>query len=171
MVLTIFTFTFSTIFSFTEVYFTSITSRDGVKILEPNRRRSANFHPSLKRMHCKRHHYFSNFIDIQNQTQILNRGFNTLLRTGTLIKRRAVQAEHSDRSPWYEKGKVFRLILFTERQHVRRNLEELIRSSRVQCWMSNCNMECWTRLLENECVCIIRRSRNHVEDRHCRPKQ
>ena len=60
MVLTIFTFTLSTIYSFTEVYFTSITARDGVKILEPNRRRSANFHPSLKRMHCKHHHYFSN---------------------------------------------------------------------------------------------------------------
>ena len=37
--------------------------------------------------------------------------------------------------------------------------------------MSNCNMQRWTRLLENECVCIIRRSWNHVEYRHCRPKQ
>ena len=97
MVLTIFTFTLTTINLLTEVYFTSITSLDGAEILETKkfRKLSSITHknalqtPSLLlKFHWHPH-----------QTQSLNRGFNTLLRTGTLIKRRAVQAKHSDRSP------------------------------------------------------------------------
>ena len=97
MVLTFFTSSLSTIYSFTEVYFTSITSRDGAKILETKKFRklssitqeNALQTPSLLlKFHWHPH-----------QTQILNRGFKTLLRTGTLIKRKAVQAGCSDRNP------------------------------------------------------------------------
>ena len=92
MVLTIFTFTLSTIYSFTEVYFTSITSRDGAEILETKKFRKFSSITQVNALQTSS--LLLKFHWHPDQTQSLNRGFNTLLRTGTLIKWRAVQAEH-----------------------------------------------------------------------------
>ena len=103
IVLTIFTFTLSTIYSFSEVYFTSITSLDGAEIPETKKFRKFSSITQVNALQTSS--LLLKFHWHPDQTQSLNRGFNTLLRTGTLIKRRAVQAEHSDRSPWYKMAK------------------------------------------------------------------